>query len=216
MMIYTIVDTIYTFYEVYKFMKEEPAAWDYMKEEVAKWAAKAFNFINDLLAAGKRWFYKVFIDGPKKLAKKVAHFYNFLLSPLSAAEKMLKNAAYARELNAIRDRNLAALDAMDDEKRAEFLKENTKSNLAEVDKLRPSAEKLTMKIEKEQSSWWPSNRKIIGWIDERQSFYRRMMDFASKVGLSSFASDVCRDAFDVVDEFEKREQLAQQITARNN
>lgn len=207
MMIYTIVDTIYTFYEVYKFMKEEPAAWDFIKEEVAKWAAKAFNFIDGLRKKGKQLFYKLFIDGPKKLAKKVAHLYNFLLNPLSSAEKMLKNAAYARELIAIRDKNLIALNAMEEKKRAEFLKSNTKKLLEKVESLRSRAEKLTIKIEKEQSSWWPSNKKIIGWIDERQSIYRQMMDFASRVGLSSFASGVCKDASDVIDEYEKKQAL---------
>ena len=59
MMIYTIVDTIVMFWDVYNFMKENPEAWTFMKEKVAEWAAKAFSFMKDLLAFGKKLCYIV-------------------------------------------------------------------------------------------------------------------------------------------------------------
>ena len=92
MMIYTIVDTIVMFWDVYNFMKENPEAWTFMKEKVAEWAAKAFSFMKDLLAFGKNLFRKIYIDGPKMLAKGVAHMLNFVANPFSRAKRAIQEA----------------------------------------------------------------------------------------------------------------------------
>lgn len=92
MMIYTIVDTIVMFWDVYNFMKENPEAWTFMKEKVAEWASKAFNFTKDLLEFGKKLFRKIFIDGPKMLAKGVAHALNFVANPFSRAKRAIQEA----------------------------------------------------------------------------------------------------------------------------
>ena len=96
MMIYKIVDTIVMFWDVYNFMKENPEAWTFMKEKVAEWASKAFNFMKDLLAFGKKLFRKIFIDGPKKLAKGVAHMLNFIANPFSRVKRAIQEAQYIK------------------------------------------------------------------------------------------------------------------------
>lgn len=139
MIIYNVIDTIITFWQLYTFFKENPAAFDYIKEEIVKFVKKSLNFIDGLCKAGKEFFIKYFIEGPKKMAKLYAHGLNFLLNPFSTMERLQKRAKYANELLKIRNEELEALAKLSAEERTKLINKRWKSNIKEINALQNKA-----------------------------------------------------------------------------
>lgn len=189
MMLYTIIDTILMFYDVYKFMKENPPAMQFIKEQVAKWADKAFNFVKDLCAFGKKLFIKIFIEGPKKLAKTYAHAWNFIFNPVSTITNKLNKNRYEADLLNIKNAVFYRLNSMKPEERAKYIKDRFDGNTKMLDKFRSLADDLTAKITKEEDSWWPDQKKISEWMALRQSIFEKMMKAAAEIGLNDFSKE---------------------------
>lgn len=199
MMIYTIVDTIVTFWEVYKFMKENPQAWDYMKEQVVIWAKTAFNFVDDMLKIGKVWFKKIFIDGPKKIAKAYSHALNFLFNPISAGKRHAKQLIYQAQLNKIRDAGIERMKSSPRKDWLDFVNKNYKKNTAQINALRAKADPLTQAIEKESDSWWPNNKKISKWLEERQEYFLQMMKLSAQIGIFELSKEAQAQAERIIE-----------------
>lgn len=218
LIIYNVIDTIITFWQLYTFFKENPAAFDYIKEEIVKFVKKSLNFIDGLCKAGKEFFIKYFIEGPKKMAKLYAHGLNFLLNPFSTMERLQKRAKYANELLKIRNEELEALAKLSAEDRAKLINKRWKSNIKEINALQNKAQTYTDKITSEEKSWWPSSKSIVGWMDARQAYFRLMARLAAQIGLTDFSKEAVKQADDMKEQIEReaaeRERLRKQLEAR--
>lgn len=120
-----------------------------------------------MLKIGKVWFRKIFIDGPKKVAKAYSHAVNFLLNPISAGKRHAKQLIYQAQLNKIRDAGIERMKSSPRKDWLDFVNKNYKKNMAQINALRAKADPLTARIEEESDSWWPNNKKIAKWLEER-------------------------------------------------
>lgn len=205
MMIYTIVDTIVMFWDVYNFMKENPEAWTFMKEKVAEWATKAFSFMKDLLAFGKKLFRKIFIDGPKKLAKGIAHMLNFVANPFSRAKRAIQESQYIKQLEEIKKERFKLFNSLDNDAKKKLFDESFKKSMQTLESIRLKADSLTKDIKEEQDSWWPNNSKVMKLMANRQELFKKMMELASTFGLEDFSSKTCAKATAIFDNYQKKE-----------
>lgn len=192
----TIKDCIEIFNDIKDFLDKNPEVANAIKDGISEVLSKATDFFNSICDFGKKLFNKIFVEGPKKLAKAFTHALNFISNPFSA--KSLNDAKNAQEaeLISICDEEFSNLAKMPHEKRMQVIDDLLAKNESKIDGLRSKADELTKQIAEEEDSWWPSSKKILELTAKRHELFKEMTRFAAQAGLSEFTKQAFQDARD--------------------
>lgn len=192
----TVKDCIEIFNDIKDFLDKNPEVANAIKDGISEVISKAHDFFDAICSFGKKLFNKIFVEGPKKLAKAFTHALNFISNPFSARDLSNARNAQEAELISIRDEEFAKLAKMPNEERIKLLDKLLVENEAKIEDLRAKAIDLTKKISEEEDRWWPSSKKILQLTTQRHELFKQMARFAAQAGLSDFTKQAFKDARD--------------------